>query len=660
MSNRQYSIKEFKDGILHEVEIAGEKREIFLPVKFSKISDQQLEVMDRILSAYEKEGVRMVVLQAPCGVGKTLIAEVLRQCLRQRMLYLPPHIELQEQFMRDFPGGVLLKGRANFPHGGNTGAEDFPGVTCADCSDGNLCRKNATGGGKGFKVCEYTKARSRFIEAETGISNLSYFLSAANYTGMFVPEKLDEEGEVIEGKDWGKWVGDKGKWFTVIDEAHVIEESVKGFLNVEFSIGRLREIDHFIENHCQWEKVEEFKAMSWPKPPLYDQEKNGWIYLGKLIEKLKYACLALADYLAQVEMMMDVEKDAGVVDREAIKKIRFVNGVFVLLASLKNVELTENDDGELEAKDWIYQPVRAMVAAKGRKVGDVVKIAFLPVRIDRYTNDLIWSHLDRVLLMSGTWVSHEVAAEELGLDLHGIDYRYIETENQWDKKRMPIMSLLGASVTKNNKGKPWNEQECWDRLVDNVCTAIDKHRKERVIIHSVSFELGKCLGDELALIYKGRVIVHGGDSEKINEFGDLVATTSGQDKTRCLREYKEKDDGILISPSIEMGVDLPNELCRGVIFAKCPWGDLGNRQVSKRKDQGQSGWRWYMVQAARKLMQGAFRGCRWKGDWCRIWLVDEQFDRLLGTPIVYQWFKSRMRPRGEVVCREIGAYVGDR
>ena len=358
--------------------------------------------------------------------------------------------------------------------------------------------------------------------------------------------------------------------------------------------------------------------------------------------------------------------------REEIRLLRAAKGIVRLYESLCEIELEQKvseKTGEVtvSAKDWVYQPVRAL--DRGRKVGEVVKVRFLPVRVDWAMNELIWRHLDRVLIMSGSWCDKATAIDSIGLERSGIDFRYIEADQEWDKGRMPIYRMTGANVTKDKKGRSWCEQECWRNLTTNAMFAIGKQKGEKMIVHSVSFELGEALGKELGEVFGlaegedggepgGRILIHQQLVKSFDEDGFEVEAKSSLEKARLIQKLREGDGGlVLISPSIEMGVDLPNGDCRGVVYAKCPWGDLGNKQISKRKDQGREGWIWYMNQAAMKFVQGIFRGCRWRGDWCRVWLLDEQFDRLIDTSLLYKWIKARLRPKGDLGCRPIPTYV---
>src|SRR5688572_29011158 len=59
---------------------------------------------------------RVVFLQAPTGSGKTLIANLAQRKMQaRRMIYTCTTKSLQDQVVRDFIYGRVLKGRSNYP-----------------------------------------------------------------------------------------------------------------------------------------------------------------------------------------------------------------------------------------------------------------------------------------------------------------------------------------------------------------------------------------------------------------------------------------------------------------------------------------------------------------------------------------------------------------
>lgn len=147
-----------------------------LPDWVDEVRPWQKIAVAQIMDAFEHYDV--VVLDAPTGSGKTLIAEMVRQKLNARAVYCCTNINLQEQFCRDFEYASLLKGRSNYlPEGIED--DDWAGATCADCSKPgcNLCVSELT--------CPYEVAKSAAIRSRLVVLNTAYFLTEANGPGRF-------------------------------------------------------------------------------------------------------------------------------------------------------------------------------------------------------------------------------------------------------------------------------------------------------------------------------------------------------------------------------------------------------------------------------------------------------------------------------------------
>ncbi len=173
--------------------------------------DHQIDAVEQILDGYAR-GKRVMVLDAPVGAGKTLIAEMVRRRLGETMLYVAHSRGLQDQFLRDFPYARVLKGRANY------GTEHGPNwVTAGDCT-----RKpggaggGAGGGGEGCawcdKACPYEAAKAAARGAVVAVVNTAYMLAEAGGRGSLC----------------------SGRPFTCVDECDTLEGILAG--TVEFGI----------------------------------------------------------------------------------------------------------------------------------------------------------------------------------------------------------------------------------------------------------------------------------------------------------------------------------------------------------------------------------------------------------------------------------------
>lgn len=101
------------------------------------------------------------------------------------------------------------------------------------------------------------------------------------------------------------------------------------------------------------------------------------------------------------------------------------------------------------------------------------------------------------------------------------------------------------------------------------------------------------------------------------------------DRDEALLKYLAHPKKVLVSASFSRGTDLPGDKCRGIIIAKVPWKSLGDRRIASRLEKTESGRLWYMVQAVRDILQSLGRGVRSSDDWCRLWVVDDQFNRIV-------------------------------
>lgn len=198
----------------------GSPAELGLPEKFTSFRPQQIEALERIKQSDKK----IILCQAPTGVGKTLLMAALQKYLKTQVLYTCHTRQLQGQVVRDFPEAVELKGRANYP------CAKRNSLNCAQCTvkRGNRseavckdCQYARCEAKKGlWKVsecpckdyCPYHLQKQRAMIADLTILNMPFFLNEANFIGGF--------------SGW-KWV--------VLDEGDLTEKSLMSHIEVTFT-----------------------------------------------------------------------------------------------------------------------------------------------------------------------------------------------------------------------------------------------------------------------------------------------------------------------------------------------------------------------------------------------------------------------------------------
>lgn len=184
------------------------------PEWLTEYRPDQWEAAWNIVAAYD-EGAKLVWLDAPTGAGKTAIADLVARILKQRAVYVCSSLQLQDQFLHDFPYARIIKGRRNYP---TMERSRFPELTAADCDDTgdddcSWCTSK-------FK-CPYRVAKMDAARAQISVLNTAYWIREC-------------QGEK---SDFSRPNG-----FVVIDECDTLEEVLRGYVEFRLSENRLRQL----------------------------------------------------------------------------------------------------------------------------------------------------------------------------------------------------------------------------------------------------------------------------------------------------------------------------------------------------------------------------------------------------------------------------------
>lgn len=200
---------------------------------FRGFRGQQEETIETIVDHF-RNGNELVVLDAPTGVGKTLIAEAVRQKLGTPGLYLCSDLTLQDQFAKDFPYAEVLKGRSNYTP---LLAEPDPWghvPTCADCDKSDdtcsFCDP--------VWACPYEQAKTNAARAELACGNIQYFLTECN---------------LVRNSKFS------GHPFVILDECDMLEGHLMNFTEVSVT-----------------QRMQRYLGLSWPKKKTVEETWPAW------------------------------------------------------------------------------------------------------------------------------------------------------------------------------------------------------------------------------------------------------------------------------------------------------------------------------------------------------------------------------------------------
>lgn len=246
-------------------------------------------------------------------------------------------------------------------------------------------------------------------------------------------------------------------------------------------------------------------------------------------------------------------------------------------------------------------------------------LEFKPVKVDSYAVNTLFDFADVSLFMSATILDYELFAKWLGIDPSEI--YAIRRKTPFDNARNPIIVSneynLSKSYIRLNAPKTIE-------LLEDI---LSSHENEKGIIHTVSSE---CMCFIMDNVRSDRLIAH-----------------NTKNRSEILEEFKRSDDPlVLVSPSMDEGVDLPGDECRFQIVYKIPYPDLGSKQVKSRIALDEE---WYDYKTSLRLVQTHGRGMRFEEDYCKTYFIDNRLrNYVLTSKFIPEDLKELVRSKADI------------
>lgn len=506
---------------------------------FPHARDQQLETISEIYEAIEK-GYKYIVLEAGTGTGKSAIAATLA------MLYNDAYVltmtkQLQKQYTKDFEDYdfALVKGRSNFD------CLKYAEEAIEENCDMGRCVL------EGHK-CDYKVNQFNFFKHERE-ECCPYFYQKAialnseivitNYSYLFA--------ELNYNNDF------KSKKLLICDEAHNLESKIMDLISLEFTRRQLKEE---VGINLSKKAIEDLNAkgpQSWIEFIKRVQDKYG--------EKSKETKKAL-----KKRKSLTLNRRSENLKRRIDDFKRFSNYIAI------------------DPENWIvdYDPYSQ-------------KLAFKPIKVDKYAEEVLLKYADVCLFMSGTILNPHKFAKWLGIDNE--ELYAIRRKSPFDIRRNPIKTFTGFDMTYGNL--PTSAR----KSVPIIKEILEKHSGEKGIIHTVSYKCKEFLMKELN---DPRLVDH-----------------ETHNREKVLEDFKKSDKPlVLISPSMNEGVDLPGDECRFQIIYKIPYPNISDKQTNVRRKKERI---WYDYQTAINLVQTYGRGMRSEDDYCKTYFIDSRINHYI-------------------------------
>lgn len=179
----------------------------------------------------------------------------------------------------------------------------------------------------------------------------------------------------------------------------------------------------------------------------------------------------------------------------------------------------------------------------------------------------------------------------------------ISVPSTFDPARRPIYVHPIVAMTRKT------ENEARPLIAQAIGKVAAKHPDVKILVHTVSYALNRFVEDTL---------------RQSDQLYRIISYNSATEKQRAIDRYLNTPGAIFLAPSLDRGIDLPEDDCRVIVVCKVPFPSLGDKQVSARM-HSRGGQSWYSVKTVRSLIQMTGRGMRSSNDYCESYILDKMF-----------------------------------
>ena len=318
--------------------------------------------------------------------------------------------------------------------------------------------------------------------------------------------------------------------------------------------------------------------VTFPPEKWFDTDKFHWLSTEALS--------AFEQQLGEDEMDVDMVTSGSHQHKFLTKRIKFLNKVIdgIRMADIYNADMNNG-----------------ICVHNG-----VLEITFKPLYAKDYAKPFLLNYGKKVLAMSATVFDKQQFCKDLGFNVK--DAIFISCDSPIPSDRRPIHNLEAVNLSYAHKeaNKPL--------LVETLKDIMDLHKNERGIIHTVNYDIAKYV---ISNINSDRLIMPRGKDR--HEMIDLFMNS-------------DRDDLILISPSLTEGISLDDNLSRFTVVCKLPYGNIGDPWIKERMERDN---KWYENETIQTLIQMTGRSVRSVEDFAVGYILDQSFN----------WFYSKTKDR---------------
>jgi Rad3-related DNA helicase len=244
------------------------------------------------------------------------------------------------------------------------------------------------------------------------------------------------------------------------------------------------------------------------------------------------------------------------------------------------------------------------------------EISFKPLFAGKIAHNYLYKFADKVLLMSATVFNKKQFCKNVGIDT--LEATYITCTSPIPKERRPIKVI--PSINLGYKHKEANKP----KLLAMVKDILSHHKGERGIIHTVNYDIASFLVENLA--------------------DDRLILPRGKERDAKIEQFinSDREDLVLISPSLTEGISLDDDLSRFSVICKLPYKNLGDPWIKARMEVDEN---WYNTETLHTLVQMTGRVVRSPEDTGVNYILDANFPMFFrkNIQVFPKWWKESIK-----------------
>jgi len=214
----------------------------------------------------------------------------------------------------------------------------------------------------------------------------------------------------------------------------------------------------------------------------------------------------------------------------------------------------------------------------------------------------IMENCSRMLLMSATITDVKTFARVLGIKES--EYEFIDMPSPFDVQKSPI-----KCSSKHKLSYATMKTEL-PKVIDLALEICKNHSKEKGIIHTHTNFIAESIAGKVKTSNRFLIRQAGSTNEQIIK----------------MHKFQENNPTVLVSPSMDMGVSLDDELGRFQIIIKAPYLPLGSKRIKMLFDKDK---KYYTMKMLSALIQMCGRCTRSQDDHSVTYILDGNITRVI-------------------------------